>query len=451
MKFGPEVDDALGGRLEGVTYQLPNHCAAILRALLLTRAPARLYFSTHAGEAGENEYTLQFLSAQGDAIDERLDALRQNGFVEEKDLTRTLSSRNIRMHFLRREPGMGLALIQDTNATARRKRLYQAIAFLPRLLPGLFAESPVSETELALLKAASEADCDTIEKILETLYKESELCGVRQKQQLHNVISHRLSAELRKARDEATAAEQRASAHLQQYINQSQAAMSQKILAEDLERRFEAMTEDVDEVLAFIGSNKAVAVNIEGSTMLLDVTGPLSNFDPDAYRVLRDKPFAHFRENILGSQEDALLFFDALFLEESIQVIFSARYAIEPCNGVKGRLCVVTPAAVPNPHIQYHQCLGQYRGDMQEALSRSDFVGVISLCVASGLSLNVPESATCGRFVQDVTGGSHKAVLLPDSEMVSYKAAVAWLKQQKGIEEEVEPNGETDPNGGNGD
>jgi hypothetical protein len=208
------------------------------------------------------------------------------------------------------------------------------------------------------------------------------------------------------------------------------------------------MDRDVDVVWEYLKSNKTVSVNMDGNRMIIDVTGPLTNFDPDAYRVIRNKTHAHFVENIRGDETDARLFFDALFLEELIKINISARYSIAPGRGVTGNTCIVTPAAIPNPHIQYYGCLGQYSSDMQASLANSDFIGTISLCIASGLSLNVPEPSTCGRFVRDVTSSSHKAVLLPGGESVSYKQAVAWLKAQKGIQEGEEPDGETNPDDG---
>ena len=451
MKFGPEVDDALGGRLEGVVFQLPNHCAAILRALLLNRESARLHVGMRTGETAENEYTLQFHASPINELSEKLYVYQQRGFAEEKDLTRKVSSKSIRVHLLRCGMNAGVALIQKTNASAHNVRVFQTIAFLPRLLPRLFSEKPLSETEKALLSAAFFVDYNTIEEILEKLYKESDLSNAREKRMIHNAISHRMNMALRTARDQAINAEQRADSLLQQYTSSVQVAMEQTILAKAYERRIEAQSEDVEEIMAFIDSIKTVRVTVDGNTMLLDVSGPLANFEPDAYRVIRDKPSAHFRSNIVGDHEDALLFFDALFLEESIKVLIGARYAIETHVGVRGIKRHAIQGTIPNPHIYYHACLGQFRCDMQEALAKSDFVGVISLCNASGVSLNIPESPTCGSFVRDVTSGSQKAIQLPTGEIVTYRKAVSWLKQQKGIEGGAELDGETNQDHGSGD
>ena len=451
MKFGPEINDALGGRLDGVVYQLPNHCAAILRALLFSRAPNRLYFGAYLSETNENQYVMQFQTEPADKMGDHLNALLQYGYVEERDLSLKLSEKSsVRTHMLRLCPNRCLSLTRKSNGDVLQQRLFKTVAFLPRLLPGMFEQNPLTKTEQELLVAAFQVDRAKIEALLEKLYKDSNLSNEREKRLIQNVISYRLTTSLRRARDEAVNAEQRASSFLQQYMTQSQIAVAQKIVAEEYERRMEATSEDVEDIMAFLESNKAVKVTSDGNTMLLDVTGPLTNFDPDAYRVIRDKSHAHFRGNIVGNREDALLFFDALFLEESIKILVGARYSIDPCVGVIGIKKHAIPGVIPNPHIFYHGCLGQYRGDMQEALAKSDFVGTISLCISSGLSLNIPESPTCGNFIRDITNGSQKAVLLPNGETVSYKKAVAWLKQQKGIEG-GEPDGETNPTDGSGD
>jgi len=117
-----------------------------------------------------------------------------------------------------------------------------------------------------------------------------------------------------------------------------------------------------------------------------------------------------------------------------------ADYEISVINGVTA---VASSASrfVKNPHIDFHHCLGQYKVDMQRAVTQGDFVQAIGLCVSSAVSLNIPESHVCGRFIRAVTIGGHEAVELPGGEMVSYQEAVSWLKQTQSSE--GGSNGET--------
>ena len=450
MKFGPEVDDALGGRLSGVTYQLPEHCAAILRALLLNRVPARLCIGAYQGNTGGNDFELKFHTAPAHDLNAFLDRHRQDGFVEERDLSRKLSNKSIATYLLRRGPNAAVALIQKTNSQSFRKRVFQTITVLPRLLPGLFAAKGISEQERALLLAASEVDCAKIEALLEQIYKESDLSSERQKRALHGILSYSLSIELRNAQDAVAYAERAAETHLRGYMEQTRIATEKTILADGLECRVNAMTQDVENFMTYLSLNKAVSVNVEGNTLFVDVAAPLQNFDPDTYSLIHSKPTARFLDNIAGSREDALLFFDALFLEEAIKVNIGARYTIDPLGGVNGVGRSAPLGTVPNPHIYYNRCLGQYRGDMQTALSKSDYAGVISICIASATSLYIAEPPAFGAFVRDVTQSTQKAVLLPNGETVTYKEAVVWLKQLKGIKEGGDVNGETDQTNENG-
>lgn len=443
MRFGPELDYALGGRLEGDISLIPPPCAAIIRALLLNRAPARLSLDSILYESGGDRHALKIHTTSIDDINGCLDAYTQNGFSEEKDLSRAVSGKTARIHLLRSGSNACVALVQTTNTRSFRMRAYKIIAFLPRLFPEIFREKELSETETTMLSAAFNGDLDGVEEILEKLYKDADLDRERNRQALRELVTYRLHADLRRARDSVSNAEHSAEHHLRNYMEQSNLALENRILIEGLEKRILSKADDADSILDFLKTVKTAAISVDGNILNIDVTGPLTNFDPDAYRVLRDKPYAHIQEHIKGDREDALLFFDALFLEESIKINMGARYSIEPQYGVRGRTRSMPQTAIPNPHIQYHSCLGQYRGDMQSALAKADFIGVINLCIASGLSLNIPESPTCGRFISDVTKGSQKAVLLPDGESVTYKQAVAWLKQQKGITEEDEPDGET--------
>jgi hypothetical protein len=443
MRFDSEVDDVLGRRLEGSVHQLSRHCAAILRALLLPRAPARIHIGVHNGEPGSKTFYMEFQPiGQADAIAAMLERHRQNGFQEEKDLSRTLTTRSVPTYLLRRDPSDCIVLIQTTNSNSFQHRMCRSISFLPRLLPGLFDEKPVSQVESSLLEAAFHVNNDEIEVQLEALFKASDLCSERQNQALHRLVTHQLDVGLHRVRTGILESEQRAEQHLQQYLNATNRAMQDRMLAESLEQRMGSMVEDVNALQTFLNATKTVTANTDNGVLTLDVVGPLTNFDPDAYRVIRDKPNSYFLQYVIGSPDDAKLFFDALFLDEIIKIKMAARYSLEPGNGVRGVRGASIPNAVPNPHIQYYSCLGQYKSDMQTALAQGDFVQVVSLCIASGLSLNIPESPTCGHFIEDVTRGRQSAVLLPGGDVATYQQAVSWLKHQKGIEEK--PNGEAD-------
>ncbi|MCL1951903.1 MAG: hypothetical protein FWF60_03665, partial [Oscillospiraceae bacterium] len=252
MRFGPEVNDALGGRLEGNIYLLPNHCAAILRALLFSRPSARLKIGGITGEAGGDIFEMDFRTPDIREFGDVLNFRRQEGFTDVRDLTRVISSKSVCAYFLRRGQNECVAIIQSTQSNAFRPRAYKTVASLPTLLPGLFAGNPLSETEKALLAAAYKEDCGTIEGILETLYKESDLCNVRQKQMLHSVISHSMNADLNRMRSEAQQHEHNAGLALRNYMDNTNAAMEKKILAEDIERRIGGMSQVVDDIMDFM-------------------------------------------------------------------------------------------------------------------------------------------------------------------------------------------------------
>ena len=163
-----------------------------------------------------------------------------------------------------------------------------------------------------------------------------------------------------------------------------------------------------------------------------------------AERVINNKDsvvyFPNYRD-LSGrvSLEDMKLLMTAIFIDQTLRIKVCAAYKL-----VLGKEVVGTSGYdfmygyeeyMPNPHIQIHGCLGNYRPKINEFILRSDYIGAVSQCVASCKSLNFGDSVVMGEFMESLYGTrtslNNKCIELPNGSTVTPKEAIVWLKKQE--------------------
>ena len=86
---------------------------------------------------------------------------------------------------------------------------------------------------------------------------------------------------------------------------------------------------------------------------------------------------------------------------------------------------------VPNPHLQYHACLGDNARYIREPLRRGDIVTAIEQCIASAGSVNIDEGVSVGPFVRDILKSNIAPFELPDGRRVNAAKALEWIEQER--------------------
>lgn len=83
---------------------------------------------------------------------------------------------------------------------------------------------------------------------------------------------------------------------------------------------------------------------------------------------------------------------------------------------------------MPNPHIQYYSCLGNYRQSMNKSLQDFDFVSAIGTCCASVRSLNFGDATVMGRFMHNMYTSNIACIELKDGRVVTAQEAVKYIE-----------------------
>ena len=132
-----------------------------------------------------------------------------------------------------------------------------------------------------------------------------------------------------------------------------------------------------------------------------------------------------------------------VFLDKELKIKTIAAYRMTAGYGVEalGGYSYHSPDnvnCIPNPHIHYFSCLGNYIRPLNDLMADNDYIGAIDQCLASARSINWAESPTMKHFFQDLYEDCYDCVELPNGDMVSPSQAIEWIKKEKEAAEKAD-------------
>ena len=206
-----------------------------------------------------------------------------------------------------------------------------------------------------------------------------------------------------------------------------------------LERRIE---EGIESELMeyFLCNRKLYLESIDRDRMYFAVRDYLSYFDEDAVQSYIDRESGYFYRNCGSSFTKAGVrkLLNAIFVDQTIKIRFCAAYSFDLTGSVRPsshhEFGPEFDGYKPNPHIQEYSCMGTYIESINKALQKRDYITALEQCIASAKSLNFHDPTVMETFVGQFTrnsGGSYKALELPDGRVVTPRDAVKWIEEQE--------------------
>lgn len=193
----------------------------------------------------------------------------------------------------------------------------------------------------------------------------------------------------------------------------------------------------------FLCNRKLQLVRVDGTKILFVVRDYLMYFDEDmARRYINNRnsyiyAYCSTRSGKITHDQMKKLMW-AIFVDQTLKMRWCAAYEFQ----LDGR--VVSQSGynfgpecedyMPNPHIYYHHCMGNYEGKVNKLLANNDYITAIEQCVASAKSFNFGDSTVGDKFVSVITGDrtlNNKCIELPDGRIVKPKEAIKWLEEQE--------------------
>ena len=194
------------------------------------------------------------------------------------------------------------------------------------------------------------------------------------------------------------------------------------------------------EIFEYFSRNKHLYLdNTSGTTITFSTKDYLLFFDEEVVkRVLGNiGSYVYEYNSSRGiSNEDIKKLSEALFIDRTMNIKFCARYKIDLNAGIFGCKNVefdknLFDGYMPNPHIQYYACLGDYGPRINQLLADGAYLEAIEQAIVSGKCLNFADSCVMSSFYRDLCEEKYKCIELPDGTCVSTKDAIAWLHSQE--------------------
>lgn len=415
--------------------------AVTLRILLHDRVPAgqevNLVGSRQLNEnATPNLHSCSTLQIR--VLDEAMfNPAKLVGFTEMRDLSRYCAGVAPVRFFVNSQIQSTIVLITtgDYNKIIRAWHFIQSL--IPRLLPWFFKEHPPTEEEISLLHTLQEKTPDHYIEAVQTYVRESNLDQKRMQLLLEGFSTGQIDSQIERATEEIGQLQNKMHDALTSYRQYYEAHQSLNFRLLGLKEAKRTAAGDAA-LLDFFQKNPYISLDeaaVSRGKLVVTISTTLRFFDQDSYELMSHRPESFLFNHIRG-EADAFsdpqrrkLFLDAIFKDELFKVRMQAKYTVGPSIVEAWSQFDVSPDCLPNPHIYYFACLGNYAAPMAEALKGGDYVSALMQCVSSAGSVNINEVVTMERFLHDLFSPKAGNVIeLPNGRTVTPLRALEWLE-----------------------
>ena len=325
--------------------------------------------------------------------------------------------------------------------------LYHLIqSFIPIYFPRLFKEHPMDEEEKNMLETLTQRSADKYLDAIAVLAARFDFQDDVIKKELLNFEKDNRQQMLLNAESVITASRQQADEIIKQYERALEAITEATIRYEGIRYLAENTGDSSDLVDYFLKHKNLKLVGINGKRLDIIVSTFLDSFDADGYEhIKRNRDiYRHYNcNNEFSSEDNIALFMDNIFNEDPLlKIKLCAFYRLDLAGSVSTfsdydyKKFHEYANCIPNPHLQYHSCIGQNRPLIDKQLHESEIIGAIECCIASAMAVNIHETGPTFRpFMQSVLNSNKKIIYNTETKQdMTPKQALKWLKERQSVE-----------------
>lgn len=380
-------------------------------------------------------------AASFDVIDRSFLTHMPDGFVFADDLARFFEQKSIKARIFINEH-LKRTIIFVERMDLRKWHFLQSL--IPRFFPWWFADNPLSDNELDLLRALTNRYATSYEPLIAVFASQFNFRDVKIRNELSGFETVFEKKKLSDVQNQIKRIEHTIKSLEQQFTDYYQQLNHQRIMELGL---IEKINLDHDnEFMDYFLCNKSLhLVEASGARIEFVVATTLSNFDPDMFEAIIDNEDGFFyRHYATGSpystnltDEDIKKLMTAIFGTETLKLRVCAVYVLDFESGNCGAIRDYTyPPEVsdytPNQHIQHYACLGNNSMYIRKAMQDHDYIGAVEACVSSAKNINLAENNTGTFFMERILAkNAPKIIELPDGTNVTPAEAVKWLREQE--------------------
>lgn len=186
----------------------------------------------------------------------------------------------------------------------------------------------------------------------------------------------------------------------------------------------------------FLNSRNVFLENVGDDSITFAVKTYI-NEDPDKYKPYLNNPsFDTYRAHSASPDavNDMKNLMRAIFIHRILKIRTCAAFTFYLSGGMEGIKYYDFGSRyknyLPNPHIYYYRCTGDYTGMVNDMLNSHEYVEAIDACVISAGSLNFNDGAVMIEFNKTMwdNRNQNKFIETPDGQCFTPREAIEWLK-----------------------
>jgi len=314
------------------------------------------------------------------------------------------------------------------------KQFHVLQMMIPKYLPSLFADNPLTQMEIELLKSTGNKYAVEYETLIEEFSKDLDIRA--------EIIRIKLAGfETVFERQKVDALKKEILNYQKDYENylslmrDSHNNMQERMyMLAGLENSINKQTEDSELMEYFMCNKNLTIIQVEGTIIKFVAHGYVDVYDEDAFEQYASNHdgylYRSITPNIMNSEMENL--YRAIFSDGIYRLRICAAYLVDMRSGLKALQHFSFPAEsqtyFPNTHIQSFGCIGSYEGRFQEYMNKRDYVGAIDQAVVSARNLNFYDSSVMSRFAEDFSRTNIPCLESSDGRLLTPRAAISELE-----------------------
>jgi hypothetical protein len=306
---------------------------------------------------------------------------------------------------------------------------------IPKYLSKLFADTPLTEAEINLLKSTGNKSAEEYERLIEEFTKELDIRSeiIRTKLAGFETGFERMKAD--ELRSEINIFQNEYTLHLSKAREVANKIQERIYTLTGLEFVIKKHTGDSELTEYFMCNKNLTITHVSGTKITFIVHGYVDIYDLDAFETYVENLNGFFYSDLSPAitPEQMKILYMAIFSECKYKLRVCAAYTADMRIGLHAFQDYVFPhesrTYFPNPHIQSFGCIGTYAGKFQEYMQKRDYVGAIDQAVVSARNLSFYDSSVISAFARDFSRSSLKCLEKSDGKLLTPKEAIKELEE----------------------
>ena len=319
------------------------------------------------------------------------------------------------------------------------KHFHALQTMIPRYLPRLFADHPLTGTETALLKSFGNKSAVEYEMLIESFAKDLDIRSeiIRSKLAGFETVFERIRAD--ELKNEISAFQSDYDYHLSMMRDIANKIQESKYMLAGIECSINDQSGD-SELMEYFMCNKNLAiVQVRGTAIDFVAHGYADIYDEEAFERYVGNHKGHLYTQLPLSVTKLQMekLYRAIFSDGVYRLRICAAYRADMKTGLSTYQHYTFPvesmAYFPNPHIQHFGCIGSYSGRFQEYMFKRDYVGGIDQAVVSARNINFHDSSVMSVFAKELSRAQMKCLEKRDGTLLTPLEAIKELHKDTTI------------------